>query len=134
MAKKRKRNRLLVNSVLISCGIVLALIVLLIILNSYALVIKNITVVGNRSISAEEVIALSGILVGDRYGEKNDAQIKESLERNRYIAYERCTFDYNSRRLTIQINERIGWGVVGAYGHYYVVDDTGVVLEGTGNT
>ncbi|MBR5288233.1 MAG: FtsQ-type POTRA domain-containing protein [Clostridia bacterium] len=135
MAKKKNRgkNRLLTRLVLFAAVFAAVLIALLIFLNSQVMVIKNISVVGNRTISAEEVIALSRINTGERYGEKSDAQIRENLERNRYIVYERSTFDYNSRRLTLHINERIGWGVVGAYGLYYVIDETGVVLECTGN-
>jgi len=135
MAKKKnaRKNRLLARLITFAAVFLAVAAALLIFLNSQVLVIQNISVVGNRTISAEEVIALSRIEIGERYKEKSDAQIRENLERNWYIAYERCTFDYNSRRLTLHINERIGWGVVGAYGLYYVVDETGVVLECTGN-
>lgn len=131
--KGKKKNRLLVSMVKLATVLLAAAAVGLIFLNSQVMVIKNISVVGNRSISSEEVIALSRVEIGDRYMEKSDAEIKRNIEQNRYIQFERCVFDYNSRRLTIHISERVGWGVVGAYGLYYVIDETGVVLENAGN-
>lgn len=133
MPRKRKKNRLMVSAVKAAVLAIAAATVILIFLNSQVMVIKNISVVGNRSITAEEVIALSRVEIGDRYKEKSDAQIKKNIEQDRYIQFERCVFDYNSRRLTIYISERVGWGVVGAYGLYYVIDETGVVLECTGS-
>ncbi len=135
MAKKKNggKNRLLVKLVTAAAVFIAAAAAFLVFLNSQALVIQNISVVGNRTIPAEEIIALSRIEIGERYKEKSDAQIRENLERNRYISYERCSFDYNSRRLTLHISERVGWGVVGAFGLYYVIDEHGVVLECTGN-
>lgn len=134
MAKKRKKkNRLMIRLVKASAVGVVLVAALLVFLNSRVMVIQNISVVGNRTIMAEEIIAMSGIEIGDRYMETSDEQIRRNLERNRYLVFDRCEFDYNSRRLTLHVNERIGWGVVGAYGLYYVVDETGVVLECTGN-
>lgn len=135
MAKKKNggKNRLLVKLVTAAAVFIAAAAAFLIFINSQVLVIQNISVVGNRTIPAEEIIALSRIEIGERYKEKSDGQIRENLERNRYIAYERCSFDYNSRRLTLHISERVGWGVVGAFGLYYVIDEHGVVLECTGN-
>lgn len=106
---------------------------LLVIVNSQVMVIQHISVVGNRTLLAEEIIELSQIKIGDRYKDKSDAQIEANLERNHYIEFERCEFDYNSRRLTLYINERLGWAVIRAYGLYYVIDETGVVLESSGS-
>ena len=131
--KNRGKNKLLSKLMTGAAVLVAAAAAILIFINSQVLVIQNISVVGNRTISSEEVIALSRIRIGERYKEKTDAQIRENLARNRYIDYEKSTFDYNSRRLTLHISERTGWGVVGAYGLYYVIDETGVVLECTGN-
>lgn len=135
MAKKksRKKNRMLSRTLKAAAVLVVAAAAFLVLINSQVMVIQNISVVGNRTIPAEEIIALSRIQIGERYKEKSDAQIEANLERNRYIDYERSVFDYNSRRLTLHVSERIGWGVVGAYGLYYVVDETGVVLECTGS-
>ncbi len=134
MAKKRKKkNRRLIRLVRIAAVFVCVLIGFLIFLNSQVMVIQNISVVGNRSIPAEEIILLSRVEVGERYGEKSDEEIRHNLEQNRYIAFEYSKFDYNSRRMTLHVSERVGWGVVGAYGLYYVIDETGVVLECTGS-
>ena len=134
MAKKRKKkNRLLIRLIKIAAAFVLVLIAFLIFLNSQVMVIQNISVVGNRSIPAEEIILLSRVQVGERYGERSDEEIRRNLEQNRYVAFEYSKFDYNSRRMTLHVSERVGWGVVGAYGLYYVIDETGVVLECTGN-
>lgn len=134
MAKRRKKkNRWLIRTVRVAAVLVCVIIAFLIFLNSQVMVIQNISVVGNRSIPAEEIIELSRLKVGERYGEKSDEEIRRSLEQNRYIAFDYSKFDYNSRRVTLHVTERVGWGVVGAYGLYYVVDETGVVLECTGS-
>lgn len=134
MAKrKKKKNRWTIRLVKAAAVLIALAAVLLIFINSRVLAIQHISVVGNRTISSEEIIALSRIGIGDRYGQLSDEQLRENLEQNRYIAYERSEFDYNSRRMTLHVSERVGWGVVGAFGLYYVLDETGVVLECTGN-
>lgn len=133
MAKKKKKNKRSIRLVKAAAALIAAAVVLLVILNSRVLVIQHISVVGNRSVPAEEIIELSRIKTGDRYGALSEEQIKKNLEQSRYIAYEYSKFDYNSRRLTLHVSERTGWGVVGAFGLYYVIDETGVVLESAGN-
>lgn len=134
MAKRRKKkNRRAIAAVKAAAVVIVLAAALLVFINSRVLVIQNISVVGSRTIPAEEIISLSGIQIGERYGAKSDEEIRRSLERNHFVAYERCKFDYNSRRLTLYVTERMGWGVVGAFGLYYVLDETGVVLECTGN-
>ena len=134
MAKRRrKKNRWLIGTVRAAAVLICVIIAFLIFLNSQVMVIQNISVVGNRTIPAEEIILLSRLEVGQRYGEMSDQEIRENLNQNRYIAFDYSKFDYNSRRVTLHVSERIGWAVVGAYGLYYVLDETGVVLECTGD-
>ena len=59
--------------------------------------------------------------------------LKENLEKNRYIQYEAHSFDYKGR-LTITIHERLGRAVVNILGLYYVLDETGMVLECAGSS
>lgn len=134
MAKRRKKkNKWMIKTVRIAAILVCVIAAFLIFLNSQVMVIQNISVVGNRSITSEEIIGLSRIKPGMRYGEMSEEEIRHNLEQNRYIAFEGSKFDYNSRRMTLHVSERVGWGVVGAYGLYYIVDETGVVLDCTGN-
>ena len=134
MAKRRrKKNRWLIRTVRAAAVLICVIIAFLIFLNSQVMVIQNISVVGNRTIPAEEIILLSRLEVGQRYGELSDQEIRENLNQNRYIAFDYSKFDYNSRRVTLHVSERVGWAVVGAYGLYYVLDETGVVLECTGS-
>lgn len=71
----------------------------------------------------------SGVQIGDNLLSLTDAKIRRNLEANRYIAYEGHEFDYNGT-LTLHITERLGMAVVQALGNYYVMDASGVVLEG----
>ncbi len=44
-------------------------------------------IVGNRNLSKEDVIALSGVQEGDNLFSISDAELKKNMERNRYIEY-----------------------------------------------
>ncbi len=92
-------------------------------------VIRSISVVGNRHLSKEEIIELSGVSVGDRLFSVDGEQLKVRLESNRYIEYVGRDFDYKGN-MTIRINERTGMAYINILGYYYVLDSAGKVLEG----
>ena len=69
---------------------------------------------------------------GDNLFSLSDAELKKRLEQNWYIEYIGHEFDYRGT-LTLHINERMGMGVVNAFGLYFVVDASGMVLECAGS-
>ena len=94
--------------------------------------VRGILIVGNRNISKEDIIALSGVQEGDNLLSISDAELKKNLERNWYLEYVGHEFDYRGT-LTLHVNERMGMGVVNVFGLYYVVDASGMVLECAGS-
>lgn len=112
---------------------VVALSLLFVIAGSQVFTVRSIMVVGNRALTSEDVIAISGVAKGDNMLGISDALLKRNLEKNRYIEYISREFDYKGT-LTLRINERMGMAVANVYGNYYVVDESGMVLENTGGT
>lgn len=128
--KKRKKAASQVMTAAVAVVAVLA--VLMVLASSQVFKVRSILIVGNRNITKEDVIAQSGVTAGDNLLSISDAQIKRSLEKNRYIEYLGHEFDYRGT-LTLHINERMGMGVVNIFGLYYVLDSTGMVLECAGS-
>jgi len=95
--------------------------------------VRDIMVVGNRNLLPEEVITQSGVKMGDSLLSITSGLLEENLEKNRYIEYVAHSFDYKGR-LTITIRERLGRAVVNILGLYYVLDETGMVLECAGSS
>ena len=112
--------------------VVMAVVALLVLVSSRVFVVRDIMVVGNRNLLREEVITQSGVKVGDNLFGISASQLKANLEKNRYIEYVSHGFDYYGT-LTIRINERLGMAVVNAFGLYYVLDASGMVLECAGS-
>ena len=127
--RKRKKagKRVLVAAVVVA----LAVVALLVLVSSKVFSIREIMVVGNRNLTAEEVITQSGVNLGDNYLGLTSARLRERLEQNRYIEFLGYGFDYKGT-LTIRINERLGKGFVRVNGLYYVIDEKGMVLEQKG--
>ena len=123
--KKRRGNRLWMPLLLVFLALAAAVIV------RYVIVVRGIQVVGNRSIPKETVIELSGIHLGDSYLLISTSELRSRLEANRYIEYLGRDYNYKGT-LTLRIHERTGMGTVNVLGLYYVLDDTGMILECTG--
>ena len=123
--KKRRGNRLWMPLLLVFLALAAAVIV------RYVIVVRGIQVVGNRSIPKETVIELSGIRLGDSYPLISTSELRSRLEANRYIEYLGRDYNYKGT-LTLRIHERTGMGTVNVLGLYYVLDDTGMILECTG--
>lgn len=112
--------------------VLVALTVLIILISSRLLVVNSVMVVGNRNISREDIIALSGVTPGDHLLGREVTGMGRALEANRYIDYLGYEFDYKGT-LTIRISERLGRATVQVLGIYYVTDEDGVVLECAGS-
>ena len=130
--RHRKRSKHAKQTMAMAIALIGALALLIVLACSRVFIIRDIMVVGNRSLLAEEVITQSGVSTGDNLLSISTQQLRENLERNRYIEYRSHSFDYKGR-LTITINERLGRAVVNVLGLYYVLDESGMVLECAGS-
>ena len=115
-----------------SIVVVAALAVLTVIACSQIFVVRDVMVVGNRNLLREEVVTQSGVEIGDNVLGISAQQLRERLEKNRYIEYVGHEFDYRGT-LTLRISERLGMAVVYDLGYYYVLDSAGMVLECAGS-
>ena len=126
--RRKKKGRFVLSTFLI---VVFGILVLAYIFVLYLFKIRNMNVIGNRTVPKEEIIDLSGVHVGDNYLLLDERSLKERLETNRYLEYITSQFDY-SGTLTIRLNERHAMGILQRNGYHYVIDDRGMVLENTG--
>ena len=130
--RHRKRSKHAKQTMAMAIALIGALALLIVLACSRVFIIRDIMVVGNRSLLSEEVITQSGVSLGDNLLSINAQQLRRNLEGNRYIEYRSHSFDYKGR-LTITINERLGRAVVNVLGLYYVLDESGMVLECAGS-
>ena len=129
--KHKKRTKAAQQTMLTAVAVIIAVALLMMVTLSRVLVVRDIMVVGNRSLLAEEVITQSGVKIGDHLLGRSVTGMKRELEKNRYISFKGYEFDYKGR-LTLHIEERLGMAVVSSLGIYYVVDEAGMVLECAG--
>ena len=111
----RKRKKAAAQVMVMTVAVVAVLAALLVLACSQVFRVRGILIVGNRNLSKEDVIALSGVQEGDNLFSISDAELKKNMERNRYIEYLGHEFDYRGT-LSLHINERMGMGVVNAFG------------------
>ena len=131
--KPKKRKKAARQMMAAAVMVVVAAAALLVLVFSRVLTIRNILVVGNRTLLRDEFVTQSGFSVGNHLlGREVDA-MEDNLEKNRYIEYAGHDFDYKGN-LTIRINERMGRAAINGFGIYYVTDEDGVILECTGSS
>ena len=131
--RHRKRSKASMQTMIMAIALVGALVVLLVLACSRVFVVRDVMVVGNRNLLKEEVVTQSGVNIGDDLLSITAGQLEKNLEGNRYIEYLSHSFDYRGT-LTLNINERLGMAVVNVLGLYYVMDETGMVLECAGSS
>lgn len=90
--------------------------------------IRTVTVVGNRSVSWEDVVKAAGLDSGVSYFRVNEEKIRANLERNRYLVYEGLETSFPSS-LTLYVRERSARANVKSRGTLYLLDEEGMVLE-----
>ena len=128
--RNKKRKKAASQTISVTIIVVCVISVLIVLACSKVFAVRDIMVVGNRSLLQEEVITQSGVEIGDNVLGITGDMLKARLEQNRYIEYLSHGFDYRGT-LTIRINERLGMAVVNVY---YVLDEDGMVLECVGRT
>ena len=131
--RHRKRSKAAAQTLTMTIVLLGVLAALIVLACSRVFIVRDIMVVGNRNLLKEEVISQSGVELGVNLLSITASQLERNLEGNRYIEYKNHSFDYRGR-LTLTINERLGMAVVNVLGLYYVLDDTGMVLECAGST
>lgn len=129
----KKRKKAASQTISVAIIVVCALSLLIVLASSKVFAVRDIMVVGNRNLLAEEVITQSGVQLGDNVLGITSDLLRERLEMNRYIEYLGHEFDYRGT-MTIRINERLGMAVVNVLGLYYVMDEDGMVLECVGRS
>ena len=130
--RHRKRSKAAAQTLTMTIMLLGILVVLIVLACSRVFVVRDVMVVGNRNLLTEEVVTQSGVKLGDSLLNITTAQLKRNLEQNRYIEYVNHSFDYRGT-LTLQIHERLGMAVVNVLGLYYVLDESGMVLECAGS-
>lgn len=90
--------------------------------------ISRITVVGNSSIPGDEVVKAAGLDGGKSYFTVNEEQVKENLERNRYLVFEGMEKQFPNA-MTLYVRERAVRANVKVVSAVYLMDEEGMVLE-----
>lgn len=130
--RHKKRKKAARQTLKMTILVIAALAALAVLAYSQVFVIRDVMVVGNRYLLREEVVTQSSVKPGDNLLSLTAQKLKDRLEQNRYIEYVGHEFDYRGT-LTLRISERLGMAVVYDLGYYYVLDESGMVLECTGS-
>lgn len=118
------------------CTVILTLVLLCavaVLLNESVLKIRNIAVVGNQSISWEDVVTAAGLTSGVGYFSVDESKIKAGIDANRYLIFERLEKQFPDS-LTLYVRERKPCANVQVMGVVYLLDGEGMVLERLGTT
>ena len=110
---------------------VIALVVIsvgLILLQTVFFRLKTVYVIGNGSISAEHIAALSGLVRGDNLFTVSEDEIRENLERDHWIVFSHC-FKHYPGEIYLIVNERAIVATMQYLGIEYTLDIDGMVLD-----
>ena len=102
-------------------------VVVAVILYSALFQVRTIHVVGNTTITEDEIIRLSGLKVGQSSMTIDDESVMRKVEGNRYL---RCTLvDVQWDSVTIHVRERVPAAFLNHNGMVVLLDNRGFVLE-----
>ena len=93
----RKRKKAAAQVMGMTVVVLAVLATLMVLTCSQVFKVRSVLVVGNRNISKEDIIALSGVREGDNLFSLSDAELKKRLEQNWHIEYIGHEFDYRGR-------------------------------------
>lgn len=103
------------------------IVVVAVILYSALFQVRAINVTGNSTITAQEIIRLSGLRVGQSSLTIDDEAVMRRVESNRYL---RCTLvDVTWDTVTIHVKERVPAAYINHNGLLVTLDNRGYVLE-----
>lgn len=91
--------------------------------------VRTIEVKGNRLRSAEEVIAASGIQLGDFIVTIKPDAVRDQINENRYLRFISIWKRYASGTVVLTVSEQAPYAKLMWMGHLVLLDAGGVVLE-----
>ena len=106
----------------------LALLALVVVMGMNIFQIREVQVKGNSTISAQDIIALSGIKLGENIFKVDTAMVKSNIESDSLLelsGIERVFPD----KIKIEIRQRIPHGAIAYMGRYVIIDEMGCVLD-----
>ena len=109
-------------------AILVLILAALVILNESLLRITKVAVVGNRTVSWDDVVTQAGLNRATGYFSVNETKIAQGINANRYLVYERLEKVFPDT-LTIYVRERAPVVKVQEMGAVYYLDEEGMVLE-----
>lgn len=122
------RKRAGVCTVMLTLLLVCAAAVLL---NESLLKIRRIAVMGNSSISWEEVVLAAGLDGSAGYFSLDEEKIAAGINANRYLIFEKMEKEFPDS-VVLYVRERVARANVQVMGVTYLLDDEGMVLERLG--
>lgn len=130
--KAQKLRKFLGSGAVKKCLLITAVVlVVAVILYSALFQVRTIQVVGNMSISAQEIIRLSGLRIGQSSMTIDDEAVMRRVEGNRYL---RCALvDVQWDSVTIHVKERKPTAYINHNGMLLTLDNRGYVLEESRN-
>ena len=123
---KRAGVRMLILTLILICAVA-------VLLNESVLQIRNVAVVGNQDILWEEIVRAAGLDKKISYFAVNENRIREGINANRYLVFEKLTKEFPGS-LTLYVKERRPAANVQVMGVMYLLDADGMVLERLGST
>jgi cell division protein FtsQ len=90
--------------------------------------IRNIDVKGNDTVSAQSIIALSGISVGENIFKANLPQARRNIESDPLLEVLGISRVFPDG-ISIEIRQRIPHGAIAYLGSYVIIDEKGFVLD-----
>lgn len=131
MPRPVKRGRVLSPRLLTIGIVILALVVLIPAVFRGVTAIRSIEVIGNSYCSKEEVIASSGILLGESAFFLKADQVRERVNQNRYLEFVSVTRTLFPGSVVITVREHAPRAKLSWMGMLYILGENGVVLERT---
>lgn len=126
-APRRQPPRRRIGPWLVGLAVV-ALIIFLVINNVFS--VRTVEVQGNRYVTAEEVIAASGIKRGDNIFSINTTDVRNGINNNRYLDYVGLWRSFPST-VILTVTEHTPRAKMAWMGMLVIIGDNGIVLEQT---
>ena len=121
--KRRKKNA--------GAGIVMALVILLamwLAVSKLIFVVRHVDVVGNETISAEDVIRVSGLPLGKFIGSVDETLVRERIQRNSRVKLQEIRYSMPDR-VILTVEERIPAAIAVTGSGIVVLDTDCAVIE-----
>lgn len=108
----------------------LALLALAAVLGMNVFQVHDVEVVGNTSMSAEDIVQLSGVQIGESIFKINGSAVRTALQSDGMIEVNSINRVYPDK-IVLNITQRIPHGAIEYMGQYVIVDEKGIMLKKT---